>query len=67
MAPSLEAVTEAALEHSLYLNWNRVKIKKNARLWPKLHEQLTVHKLMGDTFIKLATALSSVEKNLRCG
>ena len=27
---------------------------------------LIVHKLMSDTFIKLATALSSVEKNLRC-
>ena len=29
VAQSLEAVTEAALEHSFYLNWNRVKVKKS--------------------------------------
>ena len=76
VAPNIEAVTQTVLDNGDYLQWRRVKVRKTPGYVQNYlrnsvrrfqfplcnYVALTVHKLMGDTFAKLATSLSSVER-----
>ena len=76
VAPSLEAVNEEALDNGDYLFWPKLTMRKLPGYVQSLHRNslrrtqfpainyvaLTVHRLMGDTFLKLATEISNEEK-----
>ena len=76
VAPCLEDITWEALQSEQFKTWRRISVKKQAGFIQSYFRHsvrrvqfplanyvaLTVHKLMGDTFVRLATALSSVER-----
>ena len=76
VAPAIEAVNEDCLNNGDFLFWRKITLRKTAGYvqnyrrssirriqFPVInYVALTVHRLMGDTFLKLATEISSVEK-----
>ena len=76
VAPNLESVTEEALDNGDFLFWRKITLSKTPGYvqafkrssirrtqFPVVnYVSLTVHRLMGDTFVKLATALSKNER-----
>ena len=76
LSPSLDSVTQETIVNQQYLHWKKITVKKQSGFVQNYFRNsvrrvqfplanyvaLTVHKLMGDTFVKLATALSSVER-----
>ena len=76
VAPSLEAVNEDSLSNGDFLFWPKISIRKTPGYvqmfqrssvrrtqFPVInYVALTVHRLMGDTFLKLATEISTVER-----
>ena len=79
IAPQVDAVMDPKLyENTNFLSWDKVRIAKSAGFCFEMNKitvrrtqfpvtnyvALTVHKLMGDSFYKLATQVSACEKKI---
>ena len=74
-------ITQAMLEHEEYLKWRSVTLSKQTGFVQSFKKNsvrriqiplmnnvaMTTHKLMGDTFAKLATSISATDTSYGCG
>ena len=75
VAPTLDSVNDETIANEVFVNWKRIIVRKTPGFiygfkgnslrriqFPLInYVALTVHKLMGDTFLRLATAISRKE------